>query len=69
MGKFYSLNSFPQGLWGRGHVISKDIVIQPFNYAEQNNYLKIFIRRFWEKSGVRGGLVTFRFFLVTYEGN
>ena len=38
MGKFNNLKTFPQGLWGP--VIFKCIVIRPFSYAEQNDYLK-----------------------------
>jgi hypothetical protein len=54
MGQFYNLDTFPQGLRGGGHDISKDIVIWPFNYAEQSDYLTILIGPFWEKTGVGG---------------
>ena len=32
-----------------GHVIPKVIVIETFNYAEQNGYREIFVRRLWGK--------------------
>ena len=45
--KFCNWKTFSQGLWGV--MISPKAVIQPFNYAEQNGYLKILIGQFWEK--------------------
>ena len=45
-----------------GHFISKDIIIWPFNYAEQKGYLKILIGRFLEKSSVGNGLFAFQSF-------
>ena len=41
MGKFYNLKTIPLGLWG--HVLSKGLNIEPFNYDEQNGYLKVLI--------------------------
>jgi len=32
-----------------GQVISEGISLGPFNYFDQNGYLKIFIRPFWRK--------------------
>jgi len=48
--------------------MSKDTVIGIFNYAEEKSYLKILIRRFWEKSGVEGGLVALQFFWSLKKG-
>jgi len=50
-GNFYKVKTFPLELWGGGHVMSKSIVIEPFNYDEQNGYLKILGGRSWEKRG------------------
>jgi hypothetical protein len=36
------------------HVTYKGIVIGPFNYDEQNGYIKIPIRQFWEKGAEEG---------------
>ena len=39
------------GLYGgEVHVIPKESAIRSFNNDEQNDYLKIFMGRFWEKS-------------------
>ena len=38
-------------------MILKDIIYGPFNYVEENAYLKIFIGRVWEKGGRGRGLV------------
>ena len=71
MSALYNLKTFSQRLRGGVHSISKDIVIQPFNYAQQNNYLKIleteFVTSFWQ-NGVRGGLVALQYF-ISYEGH
>ena len=40
---FITYSSFPGDLKGRGQVIFKGIVIEPFNYAEQCGYHKILI--------------------------
>ena len=45
MEKFCKLKTFPKGLW-EGHDSPKGIVFRPFNYAEQNEYLKICIGPF-----------------------
>jgi hypothetical protein len=37
-----------------GDDITKGIVIRPFNYAEQNGYLKIFIGQFEKKRAWKG---------------
>ena len=57
MGEFYNLFLRAVG----GHFISKDIVIGHFNYAEQKNYLKILIGRFWEISNMEGGIFALQF--------
>ena len=44
-----------------GPFITKGIIVGPFNYAEQNSYLKIQFRRFWEEIGVEGGLFALQF--------
>jgi len=44
------------GLLG-GYVKSKGMVTGPFNYDEENSYLKVLIRRIWEKRGGGGGQV------------
>ena len=44
------------------HVISKGILLGPFNYAEQNGYLNILIERAWVKMDVGGGLVSLQSF-------
>ena len=54
IGKFHNLKTL-------SHFISKHRVIGTFNYAEEKSYLKILIRRFWEKSGVGGGLVALQY--------
>ena len=64
MDNFYNLD-FCQGLWGGGgHLISNAVVIVPFNYDEQNDYLKILSNDLGkkEKRFVGGGLVALRFF-------
>ena len=58
MGKFFNLKTLSK--WLGNHGISKDIVIGPFNYAEQNSNLKILIGRFWKKGRGRG-LVALQF--------
>ena len=56
MGISYKLkNHSPRAL--AIHVISKGIVIRPFEYVEQNGYLKLLIGQFWEKRTLMG-LVT-----------
>ena len=45
MGKFCYLKSLHKGLW----VIPIDTVIGPFNYAEQDGYIKIFINNLLRK--------------------
>ena len=45
---------------GGGHVISKGIVIGPFNCEEQNG--KILIGRFWERRGGEGAKLPFNIF-------
>ena len=47
-------NPCPEGC--EGAVILKDIISRPFNYVEQNVYLKILIGCVWENGGVRGGV-------------
>jgi hypothetical protein len=70
-GRFYNLKDRSPGVEG-GYVISKGIVTELFNYAEQNVYFKILIEGL---SGKRGGggkgassppifLVTKFFFLI-----
>ena len=50
----HTLKLLPWGLWGA--VILKDIIPEPFNYAEQNSYLKIiWLVVFGEVVGVGGG--------------
>ena len=44
-----------KGHWGlRGFDIPKDIITRPFNYAEQNDYLKIFIGYVWGNDERKG---------------
>jgi len=38
----------------RDHIIPKRIAIEPFNYAEQNHYLKTFDWMTLKKKGVEG---------------
>jgi len=45
MGKFCNLNDLSQKALV-GHDISESIIIRPFNYAEQNGYLKLLIGPF-----------------------
>ena len=51
--------------WGLGGVILKDIISEPFNYVEQNCYLKILIGCIWENGGRGSGVscppITFNF--------
>ena len=53
---------------GGGHVLSKGIVVGPFNYVEQNGYLKILIGQFWGKSGGGGSLVALQSFCSLKKG-
>ena len=39
----------------KGQVILKTIVIRSLVHAEQDSYLKIWIRQLWEKMGWKGG--------------
>ena len=53
---------------GGGHVIPKGIVIGPFNYDEQNGYIKILIGRFRGKYGEGGGLAALQSFWSLKKG-
>ena len=60
-GQILQLKALYPGAMG-AHVTSKDIVIRPFNYAEQNSNVRILVGRFWGKGSMGGGLVAFQFF-------
>ena len=62
MGKFSNLKTSPPGLWGEGSFYLQVHNYSVFQLCEQNGYPKIFIGRFWEKSGMGGGLVAIKFF-------
>jgi len=61
MGKLCNLQPVRRALWG-GHIISIDIVIRPFNYAESNGCYKSLTGPPWGKRGL-GGLVALQSFL------
>ena len=58
----HNLYPFPKGCGG-GFVILKDTISRPFNYIEQNGYLKILIGCVWGNGGRGRGvscpLITF----------
>ena len=65
---FITLKTFPIGRGGGGDVIPKGLAIGSFNYDEENGYLRIVIRRFWEKSGGGDGLVALQCFWSLKKG-
>jgi hypothetical protein len=44
------------------------LAIVPFNYTEQNDYLKILIRQLLGKKSVGGGLATLQYFWSLKKG-
>ena len=53
---------------GRGHIILKCAVIEPFNFSEKNSYRKILTGQLWRRMSMGGGLAPLQSFWPLKKG-